>query len=121
MIKEITLNNIELEGIEKELSLQNISGKILKIFYKPVQDIGEINLTILTREGEELINTSEPGLYYPRANISAEKNLVGSIDVQGTDRFDYYYFNRFLLFRISSNNPLKKQVVINKIIIIYEE
>lgn len=117
MIKEYTIKNINLKGTERNLLIE-ISGKILKVLYKPIEGLGDINLQILTKETEEVLNTPVGGLYYPRVNISQQKDEVSTLDFPG-EQMDYYYFNT-LLVSISSQTELNEPVI-EQITIIYDE
>ena len=119
MIKQIILENIEIDGTENNLVVSNVSGKIVKVLYKPRKVEAEVNLKILTKEGEEVMSVSDMGVYYPRANISTQKKGVNSIDMSG-DKTDYFYFYDKLFLNISTNNSIQDTVV-EKIVIIYEE
>lgn len=121
MIKEILLENVELkEGeIEKNIIKKNVSGKILKILYEPIEE-EKVRFKVFTKEGEEVMNIIEKGVYYPRANISQQKLIDNSsIDLEG-DRIDYFYFNKGLLFNFSVDNVNYSGKIIKKVIILYD-
>ncbi|MCP6727457.1 MAG: hypothetical protein KJI69_05610 [Patescibacteria group bacterium] len=119
MIKEIKLENIEISDGEKNIVAQNIQGKILKVLFNPANVNSEVRLRIFTKEGEMVLNVTQKGLYYPRANVSSEKMSTGAISFLG-DSKDYYYFNGELLFNITTSNPNVEGIIINKLVLIYE-
>ncbi len=119
MIKQILIKNIEIDGTENNLVVSNVSGKILKVLYKPRKAEAEVTLKILTKENEEVMNVSKSGVYYPRANVSSQKMDVDSVDLSG-DKTDYFYFYEMLFFNISTNSSIK-DIVVEKIVVIYEE
>jgi len=119
MIKELRLENIEIEDGEKNIVAQNIQGKILKVLFNPANVNSEVRLRIFTKEGEMILNVTQRGLYYPRANVSSEKMLDYTFSPRGDDK-DYYYFNGELLFNITTSNPNVEGIIINKLVLIYE-
>ena len=118
MIKELRLENIEIENGEKNIVAQNVEGKILKVLFNPSGE--NVRLRIFTKEGEKILDVTQKGLYYPRANVSSEKMLTTTFSHEG-DNKDYYYFNRGLLFNITTTNPEYEGIAINRIILIYQE
>lgn len=118
MIKELILENIEIEDGEKNIVAQNIQGKILKVLFNPSGE--NVRLRIFTKEGEKILDVTQKGLYYPRANISSEKMLTSTFSHEG-DYKDYYYFNKGLLFNITTSNPEFEGIAIDRIILIYQE
>lgn len=121
MIKEIILENIKIDGTEKSLMKTKISGKILKVLYQPVINLNvETTFKLFTKENEQVLNVKEEGVYYPRANISTQKMDIDSVDLSG-DKTDYFYFNKFLIFKFLTNTEVEDKVVVDKVVIIYEE
>ena len=118
MIKELILENIEISDGEKNIVAQNIQGKILKVLFNPSGE--NVRLRIFTKEGEKILDVTQKGLYYPRANISSEKMLTNTFSHEGDDK-DYYYFNKGLLFNITTSNPEFEGIAIDRIILIYQE
>ena len=118
MIKEIKMENIEISNGEKNLVALNMEGKILKVLFIPSGE--NIRLRIFTKEGEKIIDVTQEGLYYPRANVSSEKMLANTFSPEGDDK-DYYYFNKGLLFNITTSNPEFEGVAIDRLILIYQE
>jgi hypothetical protein len=120
MIKELLIENIEIEDTENSFAINNISGKVLKILYKPTKENdSKITFKLFTKEGEQIVNISDEGVYYPRANVSSQKMEVDSVDMSG-DKTDYYYFYQKLFFNFVSDSPVNGKVV-DRITIIYEE
>lgn len=119
MIRELKLENIEISDGEKNIIAQNVQGKILKVLFNPANVNSEVRLRIFTKEGEMVLNVTQEGLYYPRANVSSEKTSTGAISFLG-DNKDYYYFNGELLFNITTSNPNVEGIIINKLVLIYE-
>ncbi|KKN11417.1 hypothetical protein LCGC14_1026720 [marine sediment metagenome] len=119
MIKEMKIENIEISEGEKNIVAQNAGGKILKVLFNPTEANSGVRLRIFTKEGEMIMDVIQEGLYYPRANVSSEKMLVNTFSPAG-DNKDYYYFNRGLLFNITTTNPNFEGVVIDRIILIYQ-
>ena len=121
MIKEITLKDIEIgQESNKDIIKKNVSGKILKIQVVVGEVNAGMNLKILTREGETVLNVSGSGVYYPRSNISSQKLMEGSINMEG-DKMDYYYFYNGLLFNITKSNPKFEGVIIERVTILYDD
>ena len=118
MIKELILENVEISDGEKNIVAQNMEGKILKVLFIPSGE--NIRLRIFTKEGEKIIDVTQKGLYYPRANVSSEKMLVNTFSHEGDDK-DYYYFNKGLLFNITISNPEFEGIAISRLVLIYEE
>lgn len=118
MIKELILENVEISDGEKNIVAQNMEGKILKVLFIPSGE--NIRLRIFTKEGEKIIDVTQKGLYYPRANVSSEKMLGNDFSLEGDDK-DYYYFNKGLLFNITTSNPEFEGIAISRLILIYEE
>ena len=119
MIKEMKLQNIEIEDGEKNMIAQNIQGKILKVLFNPTNVNSGVRLRIFTREGEMILDITQEGLYYPRANVSSEKVVVDTFSPVGDDK-DYYYFNKELLFNITTETDFEG-IVIDELTLIYEE
>lgn len=114
------LENIEISDGEKNIIAQNAQGKILKVLFNPTDTNSGVRLRIFTKEGEMILNVTQGGLYYPRANVSSEKMLEYSFSPVGDDK-DYYYFNEELLFNITTSEPNFEGVVIDRLILIYQE
>ena len=119
MIKEMKLMNIEIEDGEKNIVRQRVQGKILKVLFHPSTGNHGVRLKIFTKEGELVLNVTQKGLYYPRANVSSEK-CEDYAFARETDRKDYYYFNKGLLFNITAN-PNFEGVVIDRLILMYQD
>ncbi len=119
MIKEMKLENIEISDGEKNIVAQNAEGKILKVLFNPSEANSGVRLRIFTKEGEMIMDVTQKGLYYPRANVSSEKMLSYGFS-SGGDNKDYYYFNKGLLFNITTSNPTFEGIVIDRIILIYQ-
>ena len=117
MIKELILENVEISNGEKNIVAQNMEGKILKVLFNPSGE--NVRLRIFTKEGEKILDVTQKGLYYPRANISSEKMLTNTFSHEGDDK-DYYYFNKGLLFNITAN-PNFEGVVIDRLILMYQD
>ena len=66
------------------------------------------------------MDVTQKGLYYPRANVSSEK-MRGEAFSQEGDYKDYYYFNKELLFNITTSEPNFEGIVIDNLVLIYEE
>ena len=127
MIREIIIENIS--AVEEQDEINRIvgvdaQGKILKVFVRfpdVVKDRTDVNLKILTKEGEEIINVSNKddkrAVYYPRVSIEAGKYKE---NVLGSENQDYFYFINGLLMSIKMENPKFKGLIIEKIKIIYE-
>ena len=123
MIKDLIIENIKIESGKTETLFvkRNISGKILKIAYRiSPEAISKPKLQIFTREGEEILGVDETGVYYPRANISSQKMQTNAVGYLG-DKFDYFYFTKGLLFKVVKNSPVDEDVIIDKIIVVYED
>ena len=119
MIKELRLENIEIEDGEKNIVAQNIQGRILKVLFVPSEANSGVELRIFTKEGEKVMAVTQEGLYYPRANVSSEKMLDYTFSPAGDDK-DYYYFNKELLFNITTSKSNFEGIVIDKLVLIYE-
>lgn len=117
MIKEMKLENIEVEGGEKNIVAQSGQGKILKVLFNPTKVNSGVRLRIFTKEGEMVMNVTQKGLYYPRANVSSEKNLDYGF-ARETDRKDYYYFKDGLLFNITTNDTFEG-VAVDELVLMY--
>ena len=117
MIKEMKLMNVEIEGGEKNIVAQNSQGKILKILFNPTNVNSGVRLKIFTKEGEMILNVTQKGLYYPRANISSEKSEDYAF-AREADRKDYYYFKDRLLFNITANEEFEG-IVIDELVLMY--
>ena len=117
MIKELKLENIEIEDGEKNIVAQSGQGKILKVLFNPTNVNSGVRLRIFTKEGEMILNVTQKGLYYPRSNVSSEKNEDYAF-TRETDKKDYYYFSGELLFNITTSENFEG-VVIDKLVLIY--
>ncbi len=120
MIKELKLENIEISNGEKNIVAQNAEGKILKVLFNPAEGNHGVKLRIFTKEGEEIMGVTQKGLYYPRSNVSSEKMLDQAFAPAG-DNKDYYYFNKGLLFNITTSNQTFSGKVIDRLILVYED
>ncbi len=120
MIRELNLDNIEINNGERNILAHNIQGKILKVLFNPSTGNHGVRLRIFTKEGELIMDVTQQGLYYPRANVSSEK-MVGDAFSHEGDYKDYYYFNKELLFNITTSEPNFEGVVIDKLVLMYEE
>ncbi|KKL16099.1 hypothetical protein LCGC14_2499000 [marine sediment metagenome] len=120
MIKEMKIENIEISDGEKNIVAQNVQGKILKVLFIPAKGNHGVRLRIFTKEGELVMDVTQKGLYYPRANVSSEKMLTSAFSHEGYYK-DYYYFNKELLFNITTSEPNFEGIVIDKLVLIYEE
>ena len=115
MIQKIILKDVTIQEFEKRLSVE-ASGRILSVSVKLESGV---NVSIITSIGEEILNVSENGVYYPRANISARKEkdnpLTGEVQES-----DYYYFTDELLIEINSEGEMNG-VALNELIILYDD
>ena len=91
----------------------------MKVLFNPTEANSGVRLRIFTKEGEMIMDVTQKGLYYPRANVSSEKMLINTFSPAG-DNKDYYYFNRGLLFNITTTNPNFEGVVIDRLILVYQ-
>lgn len=120
MIQEITLNNISIKnGESKEFKATGYSGKILKVLYEPVEGL-EVTFKMFTKEGEEIMNVSEKGVYYPRVDISNQKYRESAIVNMEQGQTDYFYFYESLFFEFSVNNPNYSGEIVKKVVLIYD-
>ena len=117
MIKEMKLMNIEIEGGEKNILAQSGQGKILKILFNPTDVNSGIRLKIFTKEGEMVLNVTQKGLYYPRANVSSEKSEDYAF-TRESDNKDYYYFKDGLLFNITASESFEG-IIIDELVLMY--
>ena len=120
MIKEIVLEDVRLlkDEFEKNIVAKNVQGKILKILYEPIEE--NVRFKLFSKEGEEIMNVTKEGLYYPRANISQQRDIENTaIDLEG-DKTDYFYFNDGLLFNFSTENMNYSGKLIKRVIIVYD-
>ena len=62
MIKELKLENIEIEDGEKNIVAQSGQGKILKVLFNPTEVNSGVRLRIFTKEGEMILNVTQGGL-----------------------------------------------------------
>lgn len=114
MLKQIEINNLSLEGPEKELVTEGI-GKILKIYVELEESI---NLKIITKEDELVLDVVDSGTYYPRANILSKKDM-GDTLIGETQEHDYFYFEGLLL-EVSSPG-IFEGMAIKKLRIFYDD
>ena len=120
MIRELKLDNIEISNGERNIVAHNIQGNILKVLFNPAEGNHGVRLKIFTKEGELIMDVTQKGLYYPRANVSSEKKTGQAFSHEG-DHKDYYYFNKELLFNITTSKPNFEGVVIDRLVLIYED
>ena len=121
MIKDITIKDIEIgEELENNIISKSVSGKILKIHLITGEANSGVNIKIMTKEGELVLNTPESGVYYPRSNVSTQKMIEGAFNLEG-EKMDYFYFNKRLLFNITKSNPEFEGIVIKKLTILYDD
>lgn len=116
------LENVEIEKgqIEKNIVAKNVKGKILKIKYEPNDEQTKVRFRLFTKEGEEIMNVTGKGVYYPRANISQQKMVDNmSMSLSG-DSSDYFYFNEGLLLNFSTDNINFEGLIVKRLIIIYD-
>ena len=114
------IENIEISDGEKNIVAQNAEGKILKVLFNPSEGNHGVRLRIFTKEGEKILEVTQKGLYYPRSNVSSEKMLDYAFSSAG-DNKDYYYFNKGLLFNITTTNPYFEGIVIDRLILVYDD
>ena len=113
------LEDIEIQGGEKNIVSQNAIGKVLKVLFEPTDANSGVRLRIFTKEGEQILDIKQKGLYYPRANVSSEKMLINTFAPAG-DNKDYYYFTKGLLFNITTANSSFEGIVIDRLILVYD-
>lgn len=119
MIRELKLTNIEMDSGEKNIIAQNVQGKILKVLFKPSTGNHGVRLRIFTKEGEQVMDVTQEGVYYPRSNVSSEKMLGYTYAPEG-DHKDYYYINEALFFNLTTQTDFEGFVV-DELVLIYED
>ena len=87
----------------------------MKVLFNPSGE--NVRLRIFTKEGEKILDVTQKGLYYPRANISSEKMLTNTFSHEG-DHKDYYYFKDGLLFNITESESFEG-IIIDELVLMY--
>lgn len=116
MLKTIILENVSIDEFERKFTGQG-SGKILSCY---VDLEPGIDLTIVTSLGEEILSVKENGVYYPRANISSEKNRKDTLTGE-VQTIDYYYFIDELLIELNSEGEGDGKIALKKLVILFDD
>ncbi len=116
MIRQINYEDVTV-GEDGEKFQVEASGKILSI--KVVLEQG-VDIVIVTPLGEEILKVKNDGVYYPRSNISAEKNKANPLTGE-VQTLDYYYFSNFLLIELNSEGEMTDEVALKELSIVYDD
>ncbi len=112
MLKEINLENI---GSSKNDIILKGNGKILKIFIEFLNIDKTTNVTLYTKEGEEIININNDEIkkvLYPRVSVVSEKYENTALNSLNED-LDYFYFKGGLILHIDKEDFSPKSTLEN--------
>ena len=115
MIKRITLKDISIEEFERKFSGEG-NGKILSISVELEKDV---HISVITNLNEEVLSVEESGVYYPRSNISSEKNRKDTLTGE-VQTLDYHYFDG-LLIEITSETDRQGEIALKELVILYDD
>ncbi len=115
MIKQIELRDKSIEETKRNFSAEG-SGKILNIL---VELEPGVSVSVVTSLGEEVLNVNTSAVYYPRSNISSQRDKDNALTGE-VQTIDYYYFDG-LLIELESEGEMDGKVALRKLIILYDD
>lgn len=116
MIQQILIGEMTIKEFERKLSVK-ASGKILSVSVKLEPGV---DISIITELGEQVISVNKNGVYYPRANISSEKERSSTLTGE-VQTIDYYYFAGSLLIELNAEGEMNGEIALNELIILYDD
>jgi len=118
ILKEIRLADIDV--VDSETVLEG-SGKLIKVFVEFEDTDSLIKLELLTKEGEQILditNQRKSDVFYPRANISRQRDTGEALNMENEGNFEPYYFYGGLFLRLKNLSSQSKKI--KRLIILYE-
>ncbi len=126
MLIQKEINDFEID--EGQLEKTNIllgNGKIRKIFVVFEKDTAGASLTILTKEGEVVLDVEsslEPEVYYPRVNTSSGRyqDSISAVVEENQARMEPFYFFGGLVVKVERDEAGETQKIIKHLSILYD-